>query len=133
MIGWDEAFVVLLVSHLVGDYLLQTHWQALNKHGGLSRNPTARRALVMHILSYTAAFIPALIWIGDALGASVIAIIALISIPHFVQDDGRLVTSYIRAVKHSVAEPGDSLFGFVDQSLHLVTLFGIALLVHALS
>ena len=133
MVGWPAAFAALFVSHLAGDYLLQTQWQALNKHGGLSRNPTARRALVLHVVTYTAAFIPVLIWFGDELGAGVLAIIALIAIPHFIQDDGRLVTGYIRAVKHTVAAPGDAIFALVDQSLHLVTLFGIALLVHVMS
>jgi hypothetical protein len=133
VVGWPAAFAALLVSHLAGDYLLQTQWQALNKHGGLRRNPTARRALVMHVLTYTAAFIPVLIWFGDELGAGVVAILALIAIPHFIQDDGRVVTSYIRAVKHTAAAPGDAIFALVDQSMHLVTLFGIALLANAMS
>lgn len=32
---WTAVFGVLLVSHLVGDMLLQTGWQALNKYSGL--------------------------------------------------------------------------------------------------
>lgn len=110
MIDWAHAFAALVASHLAGDYLLQTQWQALNKHGGLSRNPTARRALVMHVLTYTAAFIPALIWLGSDLGAGVLAIVALVAIPHFIQDDGRVVTNYMRIVKHTPATPGDSIF-----------------------
>lgn len=133
MIGWGEAFVALLASHLTGDYLLQTQWQALNKHGGLGRDRTARRALLMHVLTYTAAFIPAFIWIGNNVGAGVVAIIALVAIPHFIQDDGRVVTGYMRVVKRTIATPGETIFALVDQSLHLVTLFGVALLVHALN
>jgi Protein of unknown function (DUF3307) len=133
VIGWGEAFVALLASHLTGDFLLQTQWQALNKHGGLSRRPTARRALVMHVLTYTAAFVPAFIWIGNNVGAGVLAIIALVAIPHLIQDDGRVVTSYLRVVKHTVTAPGDAIFMLVDQSLHLVTLFGVAVLAHAMS
>ncbi len=54
---------------MVGDYLLQTDWQARHKTGGLGRNPVARRALLAHVATYTLAFVPALIWIGDELGA----------------------------------------------------------------
>jgi hypothetical protein len=133
MVGWAEVFVALFASHHVGDYLLQTQWQALNKHGGLGRDRVARRALVMHIATYTAAFVPALVWLGSELGASVAAIAALISIPHLIQDDGRLLTRYIRAVKHLEAKPGESIFSLIDQSMHLVTLALVALLAHGLS
>jgi hypothetical protein len=133
VIGWAEGFAVLVVSHLVGDFLLQTQWQALNKPGGLGRDPSARRALLTHVLTYTAAYIPALIWLGDALGAGVVAIAALIAIPHLVQDDARLVKRYIRTVKHLYAQPGEPVYLLVDQSLHVVSLFGVALLAHAMS
>ncbi len=46
---WDEIFVVFVISHLVGDYLLQTEWQALNKHGGLTGTPEMRLALFSHV------------------------------------------------------------------------------------
>ena len=32
---WVEVFAVFFVSHQVGDYLLQTDWQAMHKRGGL--------------------------------------------------------------------------------------------------
>ena len=31
---WVEVFIVFVVSHLVGDYLSQTNWQAMHKRGG---------------------------------------------------------------------------------------------------
>jgi hypothetical protein len=133
MVGWAEVFVALFASHHVGDYLLQTQWQAVNKHGGLGRDPAARRALVMHVATYTAAFVPALVWLASELGAYVVAIAALISIPHLIQDDGRLLMRYIRAVKHLEAKPGESIFSLTDQSMHLVTLALVALLAHGLS
>ena len=55
---WFAAFLALLVSHAVGDVLLQTDWQAVNKVRGLG-DPLARRALAAHIATYTAAFVPA--------------------------------------------------------------------------
>ena len=54
---------MLVVSHLIGDFVLQTDFQAEHKHGGLGRDPVRRRAI----------------------GA----------IPHLLQDDGRLLDSYM--------------------------------------
>ena len=52
---WFEVFAVFLVSHLVGDYLLQTDWQAVHKHRGLGPDPVSRRALASHVATYTIA------------------------------------------------------------------------------
>ena len=99
--AWVEVFALFIVCHLVGDYLLQTEWQATNKRGGLGSDPLKRRALVSHITSYTLAFVPAFIWLGEEIGAIVLAVAALVALPHLVQDDGRLLTSYIRVTKRS--------------------------------
>ena len=58
--SWVSVFASFLVAHMVGDYLLQTDWQARNKRGGLSGG-VALRALGMHVATYTLAFVPALI------------------------------------------------------------------------
>ena len=82
---------MLAISHLVGDYLLQTEWQARNKAGGLGSDPLARRALLAHVGTYTLAFVPALIWLADVEGGGVAVLAALaIAIPHLVIDDRRL-------------------------------------------
>lgn len=128
---WVEVFAVLVVSHLVGDFLLQTDWQARNKAGGLKRDPLHRRALVSHVATYMAAFLPALVWIGietDAAWAVLIA--AVIAIPHFVQDDRRLLYAYMARVK-GLGETSSGLGVAVDQSFHVLFLFGTALLVVA--
>jgi hypothetical protein len=126
--SWVEVFAVFVVSHLVGDYLLQTDWQARNKRGGLGPDPTARRALVAHVSTYTLAFVPALIWIAGEIGAAAVGIAALIFVPHLIQDDGRLLGAYIERVKGMGASANIQVFAAVDQSFHLMTLFGIALL-----
>jgi uncharacterized protein DUF3307 len=124
---WTEAFAVFIVSHLVGDYLLQTEWQALNKHGGLGRDPVSRRALLSHISTYTLAFVPATVWLAGEHGAAALGLLALIAITHLIQDDGRLLSRYIEVVKRTV--PGENLVFFtVDQSFHVVALFLVALL-----
>jgi hypothetical protein len=131
-VAWVEIFAVLIVSHAVGDYLLQTDWQALNKRGGLGGDPVAQRALVSHVVSYTAAFVPAAVWLSDDLEPlGVAAFLAAIFFPHLVQDDGRLLSRYIRTVKGEGAAANQAIVTSVDQSLHIVTLFVTALVVHA--
>ena len=126
---WFEVFAVFLVSHLVGDYLLQTDWQAVHKHRGLGPDPVARRALFSHVASYTIAFVPALIWLADDLRAlAVVAVAAGIAIPHLVQDDGRLLALYVSRVKGCDIAAFPLVGAAVDQTLHIVALFGLALL-----
>ena len=125
--AWVEVFAVFVVCHLVGDYLLQTDWQATNKRGGLGPDRESRRALASHILSYTLAFVPAFVWLAEDLGAELIAVVALIAIPHWIQDDGRLLSLYMDRVKH-VRGPNPSLAAAADQSFHFVALLLVAFL-----
>jgi hypothetical protein len=125
---WVEAFAAFVVSHLVGDYLLQTDWQARNKRGGLGPDPVARRALLSHIASYTLAFVPALIWLAGEIGAWAVAIGALIAVPHLIQDDGRLLAAYMRHVKHADGQANPSVAAAADQAFHFLALFLTALL-----
>lgn len=131
--AWVEIFAVFVVSHALGDYLLQTDWQATHKRGGLGRDRNARMALLSHVLSYTLAFVPAGVWLATSeggLGAPGLALLAIaIYVPHMVQDDGRLLTQYIRGVKGDGA--AEAVFTAVDQSFHLIILFCTALVVHA--
>ena len=130
--AWVEIFAVFVVSHGLGDYMLQTDWQATRKRAGLSRrNPVARRALFSHVTTYTLAFVPAGAWLAGDLGAGGLAALAAgIFIPHLVQDDGRLLTAYVRRVKGEGAATTPTVYTSVDQSLHLITLFLTALVVH---
>jgi hypothetical protein len=127
-VNWVEVFAVLLVSHLAGDFLLQTEWQAKYKFGGLGRDRLARRALIAHITSYAVAFVPAFVWLGADEGIAVAWVAPVVIAMHLVQDDGRPVVAFIRRAKHSDAGPGDLLFLLVDQSFHVLALFGAALL-----
>ncbi|MFL5825508.1 MAG: DUF3307 domain-containing protein [Thermoleophilaceae bacterium] len=130
---WVEVFLVFLVSHLVGDFGLQTEWQAAHKHGGLSldaRSAESRRALLSHVTTYTLAFVPALIWLGSETGVgTAVAAAALVFLPHYLQDDGRLLAEYMRRVKGT--NPADQPFVAIalDQTFHLLFLFGLGLLV----
>jgi hypothetical protein len=126
--AWVEVFAAFVVCHLAGDYLLQTDWQAKHKRAGLGADPVARRALFFHVTTYTLAFVPALVWLADDLGAGVVWVAALVFFPHLVQDDGRLITAYIEHFKGSKVPENLSVAAAVDQSFHFLTLFGIALL-----
>lgn len=127
---WVEVFAVFLVSHLVGDFLLQTDWQARHKREGLGAGGESRRALLAHVVTYTAAFVPALVWIALEQNVALALGIGLaIAIPHLIQDDGRLVEVYSARVK---GLQGDKMVRIaVDQTFHILALLGAALLVTA--
>ena len=125
---WVEIFAVFIVSHLVGDFLLQTDVQAMHKRGGLGGSGISPRSLLSHTFTYTLAFVPALIWLEGDLGLlETVGVALLIAVPHMVQDDGRLLDAYMRGVKGVDPRPGGLLIA-VDQSFHMLTLFLIALL-----
>jgi len=130
-VSWVSVLAAFLVAHMVGDYLFQTDWQARHKRGGLGSDPVARRALITHVTTYTLAFLPALIWIGDVLdpGWAVLAAV-LIFLPHFVLDDGRIVRAHLARVK-GVQTFDVGLAASVDQSYHVLSLFLVAILVGA--
>jgi hypothetical protein len=123
---WVEIFTTFVVSHLVGDYLLQTDWQALHKRGGLARGAgEARRALFTHVGTYTLAFVPALV-VSD-LSVELVWVVPAIAIPHLIQDDGRLLHAYMKRVKHLDPTGNLSVSIAVDQTFHLLALLAVAL------
>jgi hypothetical protein len=127
---WSAVLLALLVCHVGGDFLLQTEWQATTKVRGLG-DPDGRRALALHVSTYTAAYLPALVWIGyerNVLRAAIVA--GLVALPHLLIDDGRFVRGWLLRVKH-VDAPQPALRLMVDQSMHLVCLLGVALLAAA--
>ena len=123
---WASLFIALAVSHLAGDYLLQTDWQARNKHGGLGSDPLARRALFEHGITYMLACLPVIAWLAYEIGPAAVALVPAILIPHLVVDDGRLLMAYVRRVKGA---PDDTpVLAAVDQSFHAIALLVAALL-----
>jgi hypothetical protein len=129
-VSWVAIFSVFVVSHLIGDFLFQTDWQATHKDHGLAGDPERRRALVSHVTTYTLAFLPALVWIGLELEAwSAVLACVLIFVPHLIQDDGRLLDAYMVRVKGPASIGSTGLRIACDQCFHVVALFGLALLV----
>lgn len=129
-VSWPAALLAFLVSHAVGDVLLQTEWQAVTKGRGLA-DREGRRALVLHVAAYTVAFVPALVWAAGRTSAGrAVGVALLVAIPHLLVDDGRAVRGWLRAVKH-VDKPPPGLVIAVDQSFHLLCLLGAALVAAA--
>jgi Protein of unknown function (DUF3307) len=126
---WVEVFAVFVVSHAVGDFLLQTDWQARNKHGGLTGSRTQSLALLSHVTTYTLAFVPCFIWLWSSLHAWVFVLAVAIFIPHYIQDDGRVLDAYARTVKKADIKTNQSLGLALDQAFHLLALFVTALIV----
>jgi hypothetical protein len=126
--SWVEVFIAFVLCHLVGDYLLQTDWQARHKRGGLARGAgDARRALFTHVGVYTLAFVPALV-LSEA-GVELLWVVPAIFIPHLIQDDGRLLHAYMKRVKRLDPLENLSVSIAVDQTFHLLALLVVALLV----
>lgn len=126
--AWSEVFLVLLVCHCAGDFLLQTEFQATRKQGGLGTDRVARRALFRHLGAYALPMLPAFAWVAgetDPVRAALVAAIVLVT--HLVQDDARLLVRYVRVVKKTSTPFGSPLWMAIDQSFHLVWLFAAAL------
>ncbi|HXW59815.1 MAG TPA: DUF3307 domain-containing protein [Solirubrobacteraceae bacterium] len=125
--SFADALLVLLVSHIVGDVLLQTEWQARTKALGLG-DASGRRALAAHLCTYVLAFVPALVWIGvETSAVRAVAVGAFVALTHLLIDDGRLVVAWLENVKHA-HNPPLALAIAVDQSLHVVCLLGAAVI-----
>jgi hypothetical protein len=130
-VSWVSVLAGFLVAHMVGDYLLQTDWQARHKRGGLSGDRVARKALISHVTSYTLAFLPAFIWIGVELDVAwAIVAVILVYVPHLLIDDGRLVAFYLLRVKRADGL-NLGLAASVDQSFHVLSLFLAAVVIGA--
>lgn len=121
--SWPAAMLAPLVSHAVGDVLLQTESQAVAKAGGLSE-PGARLARGRHVAVYTLAFVPALVRIDSQTGTvRAVAVGALVALLHLLVDAGNLVRAWLRYVKRAL-EPALMPTIAVGESFHLVCLFG---------
>jgi hypothetical protein len=126
---WSGLFGAFILCHLVGDFLLQTDWQAMHKQGGLGRDAVARRALFSHVTTYTLAFVPALVWLGAEVSvAAGVGGAVLIAVSHLAVDDGRFVSLWVRRVKGVQGTPPNVVRLGVDQTLHVLALGAIALL-----
>lgn len=111
-----NIFLFLIVGHAVGDFLLQTSWQAENK----SR---LWKALITHGLVYSiVVYLFALL----AGGISLISIV-VIFLSHVLLDKGNIVNWWIKTIKKEQADKAQIRF-LVDQSLHVLVLLIISII-----
>lgn len=120
-------FIFLLAAHWLGDFVIQTHWQATNK----SKNVVA---LLKHIGTYTLVFAAAsylLLWGDLGIPLQTITIfIAVNALAHFVTD---YFTSKMTAKLWAEQRPHDFFVavGF-DQFLHQAAIaLSLGLIIHA--
>jgi hypothetical protein len=84
--------LALLASHLVGDFVFQTRWQAAGKFGWTA---AAARLRIAHVATYMAAFVP--VWVWGVYHASHVRA-ALLFLPalgllHFLTDSRRFLST----------------------------------------
>lgn len=102
-------FSWLLVGHLVGDFVLQTRWMAINK-------VKKWQPLLAHSLVYTASVTLLALLEG---GLKLLAII-LILVSHILMDNLKFVRFWARHVNGADDQPW--LMIMLDQSWHIIIL-----------
>jgi hypothetical protein len=114
-------FESLLLAHLVGDWLLQNEWQAIQKG-------KKWQALISHVLVYHIVVLAVLVVRFGAYDLRVYITVAILAVTHTLLDMRRSVEWYIRTFRLSASNPPELwLVIVVDQSIHLI-LLGLAAL-----
>ncbi len=109
-------FDMLLVTHFVGDWLLQTEWQARNKAHNW-------RAMFYHVAMYHALILGVLIaWFGFG-NFAVYGVTAVLAASHALLDRRWPVQVLMRTLRLAVTHPPEAwLTIMIDQILHVVLL-----------
>lgn len=104
-------FEVLLIGHLIGDFLLQTSWMAQHK---------AKRwgPLLTHVAVYTSVVSA----FGFASGGLSWAAVALIFLSHIVLDRKTFVAFWVRRVQMVPPNAQPWLLIMADQIFHIIIL-----------
>ena len=96
--SWVSVFAGFLVAHMVGDYLLQTDWQARHKRGGLDRPGRAAPAAdATSPRTRSPSCPPSCGSPASSTSGGPSWRRVLVFIPHLVVDDGRIVRLYLAA------------------------------------
>ena len=109
-----SLFDKLLVAHLVGDWLLQTEWQALNK----GKN---NRALLSHISTYSLIILGVLVIDFGFQNIYVYIVVLFLAATHALLDRGSFVIRFLKATRGIVnRKPERWLTMAIYQVLHNV-------------
>ncbi|PID05161.1 MULTISPECIES: DUF3307 domain-containing protein [unclassified Sporosarcina] len=114
-----NLFTYLLLGHLVGDYLLQNYWMAMNKANKWI-------PLLTHCLVYTLSIFTAIVISGFEVSWLALAIIY---ISHAFLDKRFFVFWWVRTIMGVKNPEGNWLLIITDQIFHLLIL---GLIVHLL-
>lgn len=109
----DQLFVYILLIHFLGDFVLQTDWQAKNKSSSLI-------ALNRHVLGYSTVWgLASYVYLGSISAA--LSFMFITYIAHFATDyfTSRQVKKYFAKEDHHT---GFVVIGF-DQVLHYLQLW----------
>jgi len=110
------TFELLIVAHLVGDWLLQTEWMATEK-------PHNWRALVAHVAVYHALIFAVLGFRYGYGDVRVYGVVAVLALTHAMLDRRWPVVRIMRLLRISVTRPPEQWLEIaVDQSLHILLL-----------
>ena len=114
-----SLFDTLLIAHLVGDWLLQSEWMALEKQRNWG-------AMIAHVAVYHALVLVVLLVGVHGRGVEVVAAVLLLALSHAWLDRGWPVVGLMRAMRIvRVREPERWLVMVIDQVLH-VSLLALA-------
>jgi hypothetical protein len=109
-------FETLFIGHLVGDWLLQTEWQAQNKADNW-------KAMLAHVAVYHAVLLAILIGRYGISAAPVYVAVGGLALTHALLDRKWPVAWLMRTLRISVHRaPDRALTLVVDQSLHILLL-----------
>lgn len=110
------TFEVLLIAHLIGDWLLQTEWQATHKQDQW-------RAMLTHVVMYHVVVLAVLLPRFGVGSVRMWATIVGLAILHAILDRRSTVVALMRVLRITVdREPEQWLVLVIDQSLHLLLL-----------
>jgi hypothetical protein len=104
-----NLFSWLLIGHLVGDFLLQTNWMAVNK-------PTKLSALLTHVTIYTLV-VTAFAYLAGGISYKAAVFIFL---THMILDKRNFVAFWVKNVNKAEKTPWLNIAS--DQSWHLLIL-----------
>ncbi len=108
-------FEYLLLAHVLGDWVLQTEWQAVHKRDNW-------RALITHVVVYHAIVLAVLLWQAGPGRPGLYAVVAFLAVSHATLDRWTVIP-LMRLLRIAVTrEPERWLVVAVDQSLHLLLL-----------
>lgn len=118
-------FETLVVAHAIGDWLLQTEWQALNK-------ATNWRALITHVLIYHLMTLLMLVFVHGLSGPPLYYAVAALAVTHAILDRQNIVIGFMKVTRLSLKEKPEHWHKIViDQAIHLVLLGGAALYLYS--